>query len=163
MNLFNLYYNSDSIINLKKGITGDNFIIFLKDNYFYVQLCPIRCFRFSLRRAKNILNMKNIEEITTIFLKYIKNINIEKINENLFFLNISYPLNGFSKFDGIILNKKIKLKEINNFLFISDYDDRDKIIKKQNDKIKSLLDKIEEYENKYKEPNTDDELFITIE
>jgi hypothetical protein len=160
MNIFNLHTNSQDKIILEKGIVGNNNIfIYLRDEYFYVQQDHIRCFKFSMRRAKNTLNIKDTNHLLNLIIKNIKNIYLEKINENLFYLNLSYKLVGCIDF---ISTQKIKLKEINNFLIISNTDNQDIIIKKQNEKIIILLNKIDEFKKKYKEPTTDDEFIITI-
>jgi hypothetical protein len=61
------------------------------------------------------------------------------------------------KIKDYILLSKIKLKEINNYLIISNSDDPVKIINKQKNKISVLLKKIEEFENRQKQLLTDDE------
>lgn len=160
MNIFSSHTNSQEKIILEKGIVGNNNIfIYLRDAYFYVQQDHIRCFKFSMRRAKNTLNIKDTDHLLNIIINNIKNIYLEKINENLFYLSLSYKLAGYINF---ISTQKIKLKEINNFLIILNTDSQDIIIKKQNEKIIALLNKIDEFQKKYKEQTTDDELIITI-
>lgn len=159
MSKFNINVKSGEMITLEKGIMGDNFFLYFKDNNFYLKHDHIRCFKFTLKRAKNTLGIKDTTQLLRMFIDYIKNINLEKKNENLFYLVICYQLAGFTNF---ISNNKIKLKEINNYLLITNTDSKDEIIKKQNEKIILLLNKIEEFEKKYSEPTTDDELIITI-
>lgn len=143
---------------LKKGIRGNEFFLFYTDMYFYVQISDIRCFKFSMRRAKNTLRINEGIYVKEILYHCIQNISIEKQNENLFFLNINYPKKHNEIYN---INHKIKLKEINNFINLSDLDNQDTIIKKQNEKINSLLNKINEFENKCKDPDTDEEMFLT--
>lgn len=151
MNVCNLYgyKNSEEKFILEKGIIGNNNIfIYLRDKYFYVQDGNIRCFKFSMRRVKNTLNISDTNHLLSIIIRNIKSIHLEKNNENLFYLNL--------------FSQKIKLKEINNFLIISNTDTQDVIIEKQKEKIITLLNKINEFENKYKEPTTDEELILII-
>jgi hypothetical protein len=145
-------------IDLKKGINGDKFILFYENNNFYIQISDIQCFSFSLRRAKNIFHTKNEYTIKQLLVKNIKNITIDKQNKNLVFLNIiyTYKLNEFP----INISHKIKLKELDDYFIVSNQDDKDTLIKKQFEKINILLNKISEYQTKYKEPNTDEELIM---
>lgn len=159
MNKHNLYFKCDELLTMEKGIFNEKILIFFKNEYFYVQESYTRCFKFSIRRAKNTFGIKNINQLFKLFIDNIENTNLEKKNENSFYLIVSFPLVGFK---GLMSTQKIKLKEINNFLSILETDTYDIVIKKQNDKISSLLDKIEEFEKKFKEPSTDDELIITI-
>lgn len=159
----NLYLKMDELLIMEKGIYNDKIMIFLKNDYFHVQESYVRCFKFSIKRAKNTLNIKDTTHLFNIFIKNINNINLEKKNENLYYLNISDSGSKFGSRDYFAIQTyKIKLKEINNFLYISNIDNHDIIIKKQNEKIISLLSKIDEFEKKFKEPTTDDELIITI-
>ena len=113
MNKNNL--KSDDEFILKKGIYGNNIFFYLSNGYFYIQVNHIRSFKFSLRRAKNVLNIVHTDILFKTFIKHIKSIKLEKVNENLFFLNISYPVAGINKY---IFPHKIKLTEINNYLII---------------------------------------------
>lgn len=158
MDNINNYSKTSEMILLEKGIGNNNIFLYLKDKYFYIQHNYLRCFKFSLRRAKNTLN-KDINILLKIFIKYFNNIILEKQNENLFYLSITYPSINNKNF---ISKQKIKLKEINNYLYISKQDNLEIIIKKQDEKINLLLNKIEEYEKKYNECDTDDELFLNI-
>lgn len=168
---------------LEKGILiNNNIFIHFEDNFFYIQESPTRCFKCSLKRAKNSLNIKDTNELFLIFVKNINNIKLEKKNNNLIYLTISYYRHGIfypsissstynsdkniktitdeKKQKNYNTTQKIKLKEINDFLFISKTDNHETIIKKQHEKIITLLSKINELENKLNEPSTDDE-FIT--
>ena len=157
MNKDNPYLKSDEESILEKGICENNIFIYFRDKYFYIQENHIRSFKFSLMRAKNTLDIKHTDYIFKIFIKYIRSIKLEKENENMFFLNISFPIGNF------IFPHKIKLKEINNYLFILGTDNSNIIIKKQNDKIASLLSKINEYEKRFKDSSTDDEFILPIQ
>ena len=153
------YIKSEESLILENGINGNKIFIYLKDNYFYVNQDYIRSFKFSIRRAKNTFNIGDIDQLSRIIINNIKNIYLEKKNENLFFLSVSYQLTGFAN---LICTKKIKLREINNFLTILNTDSQDIIIKKQNEKIISLLNKLDAFEKNHEEPNTDDELILKI-
>jgi hypothetical protein len=153
----NLYCKTDEELFLEKGINSNNVFIYLKDKYFYVKENHIRCFKFSVKRAKNSLQIKSSDSLFKIFIGYAETIKLEKINENLFYLIISCPLSGIQN---LIIPHKIKLKEINEYLPITNTDSPDIIIKKQNEKLLSLLSKIDEYEKKFKEPSTDDEFIL---
>jgi hypothetical protein len=159
MNKHNLYFKSEEELILEKGIYGDNIFIYLRDKYFYISENHIRCFKFSLRRAKTTLNISYNESLYKIFIKYIKTIKLEKINENLFYLIILYPVLGIKN---LIIPQKIKLKEINEYLALLNTDSPDIIIKKQNEKLLSLLSKIDEFEKKFKEPTTDEEFIFPL-
>jgi len=142
---------------LERGIRGNQIFLYFRNGYFYIQISDIRCFKFSIRRAKNSLCIGTIDEVKKIFVKFIDNFTVEKQNDNLFYLNVNYP---HKNNNNISIGYKIKLKEINNFLNVLNVDNADTIIKKQDQKILSLLEKIKVYEDKYKETNTDDEMFI---
>lgn len=156
----NLYSKSDEQFFLEKGISANNIFIYLKDKYFYVNENQIRCFKFSVRRAKNSLNIKSSDLLYKIFISYAETIKLEKKNENMFYLILSYPLAGFQN---LIIPHKIKLKEINEYLLLTDTDSPDIIIKKQNEKLLLLLSKIDEYEKKFKEQSTDDEFILLFD
>lgn len=141
----------------QNGIQGNNFLFYYTDKYFYIKINDTRCFKFSMRRAKNSLHLDNEQSVKELFYKHIKKIWVEKQNENLFHLNVVLPLGTNQSFNYI---NKIKIKEVNDFINLSNFDAKDMIIKKQRDKITYLLNKISEYENKFKEPTTDEEMFI---
>jgi hypothetical protein len=156
----NNFFNNESneITNqLIKGVGTEKFYLYLQDNNIYIKISDIRCFRVSLRRLRNIFHIKNDDEVKKIFLKYYPNISVEKQNENSYYLNIHFPQKINITFN---LNHKIKIKEINNFLYIHKTDKLETIILKQNEKLLSLLEKLNQYENKYKELTTDEEMFL---
>jgi hypothetical protein len=155
----NLYYKSDEESILEKGLHGNNIFIYLKDMYFYVNENHIRCFKFSLERAKKSLNVKSKNELFKIFVDYIGTIKLEKKNENLFYLIILYSTSGITN---LIIPQKIKLREINEYLVLLNNDSPDIIIKKQNEKLLSLLSKIDEFEKRFGEPSTDDEFILAM-
>ena len=134
---------------LEKGIYNDKIFMCFKNNYYIVQINNVRCFKFSVKRAKNSLLVKSSNEINKLFIKSICNIDIEKYNDNLFYLTIKN-----------LTLAKIKLKEISDFISFKKTDSSEIIIKKQNEKIQSLLDRIKLYEEKYENIDTDDEMFI---
>jgi len=142
---------------LKKGIIEKNFLIYYKDNFIYIELNNIRCFKLSMRRLRNTLNINSDDTIKYILIKYIKNISIIKKNENLFYFQINYPKESNSTFK---YEYKIKLKELDDFTNIKKNDDIKTIVAKQNEKILILLNKINEFNKKYNELDTDDEIFI---
>ena len=153
----NLYHKSDEELILEKGIHYNNIFIYLRDKYFYINENHLRCFKFSVRRSKNSLNIKSNESLYKIFIDYIDTVKLEKKNENMFYLIISYPTLGITN---LIISQKIKLKEINEYLLLLNTDSQDIIIKKQNEKLLLLLSKISEFEKRFKEPTTDDEFII---
>ena len=138
----------------EKGIVINNILLYLKDNHFYIEKNYLRCFKFSIKRAKFSLNINSEDDLFKILLNCINDIKIEKKNENLFFLNI---IRNDIIIKDYILISRIKLKEINNYLIILNSDNPIKIINKQKNKISVLLKKIEELENKQKQLLTDDE------
>lgn len=142
---------------LKKGIIEKNLLIYYKDNFVYIELDDIRCFKLSMKRLRNTFNINSDDTIINILIKYIKNISIIKKNDNLFYFMINYPKESDSTFK---YEYKIKLKELNDFSNIKKNDDIKTIVAKQNKKILILLNKINEYNKKYKELDTDDEIFI---
>ena len=150
--------NDNTSFILEKGIYNEKLFIYFKNEYFYIHISNIRCFKVSIKRVKNTLCIKSINEVKKLFIKCINNITIEKKNDNLFYLKIFYYQNTNTIFN--IINNKIKLKEVNDFLSIDKTDSPNLIIKKQNEKILSLLEKIKVYENTYKEIDTDEEMFI---
>lgn len=155
----NIFYNESQELSsqLNKGVQTEKFYLYQQDKYICIKISDFRCFKVSMRRLKNTLHQKYEDEIKKIFLKYYKNITIEKQNENLYYLNIHFPQKLNQTFN---INYKIKIKEINNFIDIYSTDNYQTIISKQNEKILSLLEKIKEYEKKYKDPNTDEEMFL---
>jgi len=152
----NNYYSTNKDL-LNKGIRNNNLFIYYRDNYIYIECDEIRCFRTSMRRLRNSLCINSDEIVRQLIIKYIKNISLEKVNENLFNLIIEYPHIINVTFN---IKRKIKLQEINNFLNIKDTDNSNIIIKKQNDKILLLLDKLNEYKKNNKEIDTEEEMFI---
>lgn len=141
---------------LSKGISNNKIFIYLKNEYIFIKQSDTRCFTVSMRRLRNSLNIKYDNEIYNIIIKNINTISVEKENHNYFLIiNIPSNLNIMRNF-----NYKIKIKEIYDFLDLYQTDSKDIIIKKQHEKIFNLLEKIKYYENKYKEPTTDEEMFI---
>ncbi len=153
-NLPNIFKSAE-ISEIDKGIYGKNFYIIFKNKYFYIQQSDIQCFKVSEKRVKNTMCIKLIDDIKKIFISNIKNITVEKCDK-LYYLQINYMYNQNLKF---ISTRKIKLKEIHDFINIKNSDSVDMIIKKQHDKILLLLEKIKTYEDK--ELDTDEEL-ITV-
>jgi hypothetical protein len=151
----NLYDDTRSI--LDNGIGNDKLFIYSKDNYLFVIENDIRCFKVSFRRLRNIMSLKTNKEVKNILIENIKKIFLKKKNENLYLLNIyqSKKINNFYN-----CNYEIKLKEVNEFLNIQKNENFNAVIQKLYDKINILLKKITEYENKFKEPTTDEEIFI---
>ena len=150
--------NKNDIELLEKGISTNNLFIYYKNKNLYIQEGSIRCFYISFKRLRNTLMIKSDDDIKLIIVNNIKSINIIKKHENLHYMNIYYPHYCNIQF---IVKKDIKLKEINNFLQISNTDNNNIIIKKLNEKINILLNKIDEYKSKSSdEVNTDDEIII---
>jgi hypothetical protein len=159
MNKYYLNSKSDEQLILEKGIYENNIFIYLRDKSFYIEENHIRCYKFSVRRAKNSLDIKDNDFLFKIFIKNIKSIKLEKKNANIFFLIITYPISGIKH---LMIPQKIRLREINNYLVILNTDNPDIIMQKQNDKILLLLDKIDEFEKKFKELSTEDEFILPI-
>lgn len=151
----NLYNNSGSI--LDNGIGNDKIFIYSKDNYLFIVENDIRCFRVSFRRLRNIMHLKTNGEVKNLLVENIKNTSLKKKNENHHFLNIVYTKKINNTYD---LKYEIKLKELTEFLNINNNENYTVVIKKLYGKIDILIKKISEYENKYKEPTTDEEMFI---
>jgi len=155
-NLF--YQNKNEVYVLENGIMSNNLFIYCKNKQLYVCENDIRCFSVSFRRLRNTLSIKSDDDIKIIIVKYIKNVSIIKKPHNLYYLNIFYPSGyGFKytvKFD-------IKLKEVDEYINIANTDNNNIVMQKLTDKIKVLIEKINQYKSKYKDDiNTDDELII---
>ena len=152
---FKPFYNSGSI--LDSGISNEQIFIYSKDNYIYIIENNIRCFKASFKRLRNVMCMKLNNDIKNIIIENIKNIKLVHKNENSCILTIEKTkkinFNYNCKYD-------IKLKEVNDFLNINNNDNYNLIIKKLYKKIDILIKKINEYENKHKEPTTEEEMFI---
>ena len=160
MNKNNSYSKSNEELILEKGIHENNMFLYFRDKYFFITENHIRSFKFSLKRAKNSLSITNNDIIFKIFVKYIGSIKLQKVNENLFYLNITYPNVGIKN---MMIPQQIKIKEVSDYLVILNNDSLEIIIKKQNDKITSLLAKIDEFEKRFNDPNTDDDFILPIQ
>jgi hypothetical protein len=154
MNIYDQHAKLNERKIFEKGIIINNMLLYFKDLHFYIEKNYLRCFKFSIKRAKFSLNINSDNDLFKILLNCINDIKIEKKNDNLFFLIV---MRSDIKIKDYILLSKIKLKEINNYLIISNSDDPVKIINKQKNKISVLLKKIEEFENRQKQLLTDDE------
>ena len=156
-NLYDFYNNNNNNSIVDKGIKNDNLFIYSKNEELYVIENDIRCFMVSFRRLRNILQLKLNSEVKNILINNISNIKIKKKNENSHFLIIKIIKKITFSYSH---NVEIKLKEINDFINIYSKDNESYIINKLFEKINILSKKINEYENKFKEPTTDDEIFI---
>lgn len=147
-------YNDVNLLKLQKGILLNNFFVYSKDDNLFFVKDDIRMFKVSFKRIKKTTGV-SLDIILSIIINDTKNIQIiqEIENCNKYYLVIQYPNPNYK----MIFKYNIKLKEINDYLKISEGEELYHIILKQNEKINILLNKIEYYEKKFFEPLTDDE------
>lgn len=147
-------YNNNNLLKLQQGIMCNKLFIYSKTNYLYVVKDDIRMFYVSFKRLKKSISL-SLNDIFSIIVKNPNNIYLESVvnNPHKFILSIKHHNNYYDT----TFTYKIKLKEKNNYLDIIENDNLNSIIYKQNEKINSLLKKIEYYENQHPEPLTDEE------
>ena len=152
--LYNKYLNNTDLIKLQNGIRCKDIFLYSKDTYLLIVKDDIRMFKASFKRLKKTFNL-SLENILSIIVNNIDNIRLynDPTNTIKYFLIINQNnINSILTF-----TYHIKLKEIDEYLNLTNNNDFNKIISKQNEKINLLLKKIEFYKNKYIEPTTDDE------
>lgn len=150
------YNNNEDLIKLQQGVICNNLFIYCETNYLYFIINDIRMFKVSFKRLMKTI-YQPFNKILSIIVNTPNNINLtnKPLNSNKFFLEIHH----YNQHMKINLIYNVKLKEIDNYLKITENENPNNIIAKQNEKINILLKKIEYYENKYNEPliDTDDE------
>lgn len=151
--------NDDLTLFLEKGFWSEKIFIQLRDKYLFARINSIRCFKVSLRRIRCATSLRNDDEVKKMIASTVDNIFIDNDSNNEYFLNLSY---GFKTTQFYDFKCKIKLKEIDEYIDIKKTDSSDVIIKKQNEKILLLLNKIKSHKLKHKDLdlNTDDEFII---
>lgn len=149
-------YNYDYLLKLQNGLTNINKIhLYSKDNKLFLIMNSVRMFCVSFLRLKKTMSL-SLNEIFYIIVKNIDTINfLNPPDTNNVFLVIKNSIHNHNH--KYIFEYKIKLKEINKYLDISNKEEPRVTFLKQKEKIKILLKKLEIYENKYHEPTTDEE------
>jgi hypothetical protein len=157
----NYLYSSENqtLLNtMINGVKNESLFIYLENKRIFIKISSVRCFSVSFRRLRNCLCVGDDYSVLHILVKNINNITVTKENENLFHLNIA-TYNVISK-QQCASNVKIKIKEVVDFIEFNKNDDYKIIIDKQSEKITDLINKITEYEKKYKDPTTEDEMIL---
>lgn len=146
--------NDEDLLKLKHGVLCNNLFVYSNTDYLYVVKDEIRIFYVSLNRLKKTIR-RSINYIFSIIIKNPNNVYLENKSDNpnksILVIKCYVPYHNY------VFTYKIKLKEIDNYLFIIENENLNSIINKQNEKINILLKKLEYYENKYHEPLTDEE------
>jgi hypothetical protein len=148
------YMRNENLIKLQLGIGNDNIFIHSMYDQLYIYQNNIRMFRVSFRRLVKTTNI-SLSESLELIIKNIYSIYVCEKDSNinkLYLLIKNYNFNYKMTFE-----YKIKLKEINEYLDLANSGNPNEIISKQNEKIDILLKKLKYYENKFKEPTTDEE------
>jgi hypothetical protein len=140
------------------GIKNESLFVYLQNKRIFIKISSIRCFNVSFRRLRNCLCVNDDYHVLKILVKNINNTTVVKENENLFYLNIKTNKPFGNQI--FMSNTKIKIKEVVDFIEFYKNDDYKLIMEKQSKKITDLVNKIAEYEKKYKEPTTEDELIL---
>lgn len=151
------YYNNQDLLKLQGGILCKDFYIYSKNDELLIVKNEIRMFKVSFKRLKKTICMC-LENIFTLIVKNINNLYLDFDPENpmKYFLIIKKSDNNL-KFIKKNFEYKIKLKEFDEYLNLSNINEQQKIISKQNEKINLLLRKIEFYKKKNLEPTSDEE------
>jgi len=151
---YNKYLYNQDLLKLQGGILCKDFYIYSKNDKLFIIKDNIRMFKVSFKRLKKTFSL-TLDNVFFLITKNIDNSNLDLTSDNpdKYFLIIKKMDNHFK----FVFEYKIKLKEIDEYLNLSNSNDLDKIIHKQNEKINLLLKKIEFYKKKFFELTTDEE------
>lgn len=145
---------NENLIKLQLGIGNDNLFIHSSDNQLYIYQNRIRKYRVSFRRLVKTTSI-SLSDILELIIKNIDSIYVCEKDSNINKLYL--VIKNYNFHYKMTFVYKIKLKEINEYLDLANSSNPNEIISKQNEKINILLKKLEYYENKFKEPTTDEE------
>lgn len=148
------YISNENLIKLQLGIGNDNLFIHSQDKQLYIYQNRIRMYRVSFRRLVKTTSI-SLNEVLELVIKNIENIYVCEKDSNINKLYL--VIKNYNEYYKMTFIYKIKLKEINEYLDFANSDNLNEIISKQNKKINILLKKLQNYENKFKEPTTDEE------
>ena len=145
--------NTSDLMRLQQGVWCGELYVYFKKNYLYVKKGSVRIFGVSLRRLMKSTQLELVQVANLI----IKNPSTLYLEDGTGPTPTLVLIRQVMTEPVHTVKYRIKLKEINNYLEISETENANSIISKQREKIGVLLKKLEYYESKYPDVLTDEE------